>query len=222
MENVPKLIVMLTHNDHTVSDACEIFRQCRDSKAEYWGMKEDGLPLDKMKPLYAEMKACGKKTVLEVVAYTEPECLAGAQMAVECGCDILMGTMFFESIPKLCEKHGIKYMPFVGKITGRPSVLEGPIEEMVEEANTYLKKGAYGIDLLGYRYTGDAVELNRQFVSQVDGPVCLAGSVNSYQRLDEVKDAAPQTFTIGGAFFENRFDGSFAQQIDKVCAYMER
>ena len=40
------------------------------------------------------------------------------------------------------------------------------------------------------------------------------------QLLDEIKDAAPWTFTIGGAFFENKFDGTFAEQIDKVCDYI--
>ena len=38
--------------------------------------------------------------------------------------------------------------------------------------------------------------------------------------LDEVKEAAPWSFTIGSAFFDNRFGGSFADQIDKVCDYM--
>ena len=52
--------------------------------------------------------------------------------------------------------------------------------------------------------------------------VCLAGSVSSYQRLDEVKDADSWTFTIGGAFFENKFDGTFAEQIDKVVDYMAK
>ena len=39
------------------------------------------------------MKECGKTTFLEVVAYTEAECLEGAKMGVECGVDYLMGTM---------------------------------------------------------------------------------------------------------------------------------
>ncbi len=218
----PKLIVMLTHNDRTVENAYEIFDQCKDSKAEYWGFKEEGLPLEEMKKLYAYMKECGKTTFLEVVAYTEEECLAGAQMGVDCGVDILMGTLYFDSINDLCKANGIKYMPFVGKITGRPSVLEGTIQGMIDEANSYLAKGVYGFDLLGYRYTGDAVQLNKEFVAGVDAPVCLAGSVQSYQRLDEVKDAGSWTFTIGGAFFENKFDGTFAEQIDKVVDYMEK
>jgi len=218
----PELIVMLTHNDFTVPDAAEIFEQCIHSKANYWGFKEHPLPLDQMKALYTRMKECGKTTFLEVVAYTETEGLEGARIAAHCGCDILMGTIFHPSILQFCNEHNLKYMPFVGKITGRPSVLEGTIDEMIAEAKSCIEKGAYGIDLLGYRYTGDAVALNKALVQNVPAPVCLAGSIDSYQRLDEVKEAAPWTFTIGSAFFENKFDGTFSQQIDKVCDYINQ
>lgn len=218
----PELIVMLTHNDHTVEDAYKIFDQCKNSKAKFWGIKEEGLPFEQMKELFAYMKECGKTTVLEVVAYTETACLKGAEMALECGCDILMGTLFFDSVNEFCKDNNLKFMPFVGKVTGRPSVLNGTIDEMIDQANKYLKKGVYGFDLLGYRFTGDAVALNKKFVSQVNAPVCIAGSVNSYKRLDEVKDAASWAFTIGGAFFENRFDGTFSEQIDKVCEYIKK
>lgn len=217
---VPELIVMLTHNDRTVENAYEIFEQAKDSKAKFWGFKEDPLPISKMKQLYSYMKECGKTTFLEVVTYTEKECLDGAKIAVECNCDFLMGTTFFDSVNDFCRQHNLKYMPFVGKITGRPSILEGTIEEMVEEANNYLSKGVYGIDLLGYRYTGNATELNKEFVSKIDAPVCLAGSINSYERLREVKSAAPWSFTIGSAFFENKFEGTFSEQIDKVYDYI--
>lgn len=220
--NTPELIVMLTYNDLTVQNAFDIFEQCKDSKAKYWGFKEEGLPLEQMKKLYAYMKECGKITGLEVVAYTEEECLAGAKMAIACGCDMLMGTIFSDSVNELCRKHDLKYLPFVGKVTERPSVLEGTAEEMIEEANRYLAKGVYGIDLLGYRYTGDATTLNKQFVAGVNAPVCLAGSVNSFQRLDEVKDASPWSFTIGSAFFDNKFNGTFCEQINKVCDYMHK
>lgn len=218
----PKLIVMLTHNDVTVKNAMEVFEECKDAPAIYWGFKEVGLPLEEMKELVKRMKACGKTTFLEVVAYTEKECLAGAQMGVDCGFDYLMGTLFFDSVNELCKKNGLRYMPFVGKISGRPSILEGTIQGMIDEANEYIRKGAYGIDILGYRYTGNAIELNKKFVAGVKAPVCVAGSIQSYQRLDEVKDANPWTFTIGGAFFDNKFDGTFAEQITKVVEYMEK
>lgn len=222
MTAAPKLIVMLTHHDRTVENAFDVFDRARDAQAEYWGMKEEPLPRSEMKQLYAYMRECGKKTALEVVAYTEAECLAGAKLAADCGCELLMGTMFFDSVNEFCQANKLKYMPFVGTITGRPSVLSGTVDEIVAEANRCLEKGACGIDLLGYRYTGDAPALNRAVVSRVSGPVCIAGSVDSPQRLDELKQAAPWAFTIGGAFFEEKFGSGFREQIDWVCAYMNK
>lgn len=221
MKDNLNLIVMLTHNDKTVKNANEIFDECKNSKATYWGMKEENLPLEKMKQLYKNMKQQNKTTVLEVVTYTEEEGLKGANIAIECKVDILMGTMFFDSINELCQRNNIKYMPFVGKVSERPSILEGNVEDMIKEANSYIEKGAYGIDLLGYRYIGDAVKLNKEIVTNVNGPVCIAGSINSYQRLDEIKDANPWAFTIGGAFFENKFNDTFNNQINKVCNYIK-
>lgn len=227
----PELIVMLTHYDFTVADAAEIFRRCKESKARCWGMKEHPLPPQQMSELYAQMKACGKTTFLEVVAYSEEEGMAGAELAVSCGCDVLMGTSFSESISDYCREHQLKYMPFVGQVTGRPSVLSGSVESMVAEANKCLEKGVYGIDLLGYRYDGDALEMIRQFLAKVNAPVCVAGSIDSYERLGEVKAMAPWAFTIGSAFFEGKFlDGQetkedymthFCEQINRVCDFME-
>ena len=216
----PHLIVMLTHHDCTVRNAYEIFEQCKHSKADFWGFKEQPLPLPQMKTLYTYMKEYGKTTFLEVVAYTEEECMKGAKMATACGCDILLGTLFFDSINTFCKEHHLKYMPFVGRVTDRPSILNGTPKEMIAEAQSYLEKGVYGFDLLGYRYTGDAFSLNKRFVSEIDAPVCIAGSVDSYRRLDEIKEASPWAFTIGGAFFEHKFGKTFNEQIDNVCRYM--
>ena len=222
MKNSLNLIVMLTHNDETVNNAHEIFEKCKNSDAKFWGFKEKSIPIEQMKNLYKYMKECGKTTFLEVVEYTEKEGLEGAKLALECGCDILMGTVFFDSINEFCKKNNLRYMPFVGKVTERPSILEGEIDEIIKEANEYLKKGVYGFDLLGYRYTGNAVELNERFVLEVNAPVCIAGSVNGYERLDELKNIKPWSFTIGSAFFENKFDGSFEEQINKVCEYVKQ
>lgn len=222
MKNSLNLIVMLTHNDETVNNAHEIFEKCKNSDAKFWGFKEKSLPIEQMKNLYKYMKECGKTIFLEVVEYTEKEGLEGAKLALECGCDILMGTMFFDSINEFCKKNNLRYMPFVGNVTERPSILEGEIDEIIKEANEYLKKGVYGFDLLGYRYTGNAVELNERFVLEVNAPVCIAGSVNGYERLDELKNINPWSFTIGSAFFENKFDGSFEEQINKVCEYVKQ
>lgn len=222
MNATPELIVMLTYNDVTVENAEEIFDACRNTKAKFWGFKEKGLSIESMKILFSKMKAAGKTTALEVVVYDEEGGLEGAKKALECGCDILMGTTYFDSINDFCKKNNLKYMPFAGEIVGRPSVLKGEIKDIIAEAQEYLKKGVYGIDLLGYRYVGDAVLLNKEFVREIDAPVCLAGSVDSFNRLDEVLDASPYSFTIGSAFFNNKFGDTFAEQIDEVVTYMEK
>lgn len=218
----PELIVMLTHDDLTVGNAYQVFEQCKDTKALYWGFKEQPLPIEEMQRIYARMKACGKRTVLEVVEYTEAEGLAGAQMAVTCGCDVLMGTCYHESIHQLCQKHHIAYMPFVGQIVDRPSVLKGSIDSMVEEAQKLKAKGVDGIDLLGFRYIDDAEQLISDIVTKSGLPVCVAGSIDSYDRLQFVKKVQPWAFTIGSAFFENKFGDSMAEQIDKVCDFIEQ
>lgn len=218
--NNPELVVMLTHNDYTVDNAEDIFEQCRDSEANYWGMKEVPLPPERMKALYADMKRSGKTTVLEVVGYTEEAGVRGAHLAAECGCDILMGTVFSVRVAEICHANGIRYMPFVGKISGRPSVLSGSVEEIVSDARNAVGAGADGVDLLGYRYVGDALALNESICQSLPGKVCIAGSIDSFQRLDEVKGAGAALFTIGGAFFDNKFDGTFCQQINKVCRHL--
>lgn len=216
----PELIVMLTHDDLTVENAYQVFEECRTTKATYWGFKEQPLPLAEMQRIYARMKECGKRTVLEVVAYTEAEGLEGAQMAAACGVDVLMGTCYHESILKYCVEHAIRYMPFVGHITGRPSVLQGSVDSMLAEAATLQRHGASGIDLLGYRYDADAQELIAAMVAQCGVPVCVAGSVDSYKRLQFIKDVQPWAFTIGSAFFEHKFGASFAEQVDAVCDFI--
>ncbi len=218
--HTPKLIVMLTHNDHTAEDACRIFDACKHSKAEIWGFKDKGLPLSQMRELFAYMKAQQKTTALEVVAYTQEEGLEAAKIAKQCGCDFLMGTCYFDSINEFCQENGIRYLPFVGNVHSRPSVLTGNIDDMLEQAQAYLQKGVFGIDLLGYRYTGDAVLLNETVVRSLNAPVCIAGSVNSFARLDEIRALSPWAFTIGGAFFEHKFGASFCEQIDRVIDHI--
>lgn len=218
--NIPNLIVMLTHNDKTVLNAYDIFEKCKDSRAKFWGFKEEPLALEDMKKLYNYMKSLGKTTFLEVIAYDEQNGLKGAQTALECGVDILMGTVFYDSINNFCKKNNLKYMPFIGQVSKRPSILEGDINDMIQEANTYINKGAYGIDLLGYRYTKNPVELNEKIVKNINAPVCIAGSINNYQKLDEIKKVNPWAYTIGGAFFENKFGDNFNDQINNVCSYI--
>ena len=65
-----------------MKNAYYMFDKYCDTQAEFWGFKEEPLPLEEMKKIYAYMKAKGKKTFLEVVAYSEKEGIRGAEIAL--------------------------------------------------------------------------------------------------------------------------------------------
>lgn len=220
----PNLIVMLTHNDQTVPNALEVFQEAKDAPAQYWGFKDVGLPVDKMKQLVKAMKDAGKTTCLEVVRYTEKECLESARLALECGFDYLMGTVFYPSVFELIKGSTMKFTPFCGRVSGSPSILEGSIEEIIDDGKRIAAYGVHGFDLLAYRYVGDPVELARRFIAEIKIPVIMAGSIASYERLDRVKELKPWGFTIGGAFFTHKFgeDATFGEQITRVIEYLDK
>lgn len=204
-----KLIVMLTHNDVTVENAEEVFRENQDIPVDNWGFKDVGLEPEKMKELCTAMKAAGKTTYLEVVTYSEEECMRGARLAVECGFDCLLGTIFYDSVMEYVKTTNLKYYPFVGKVSQSPSILQGSCDFMLEQAKAYVEKGAYGVDLLGYRFVeGDANILSAAFIKASNIPTVLAGSISTEERMKLVKQMNPAYFTMGSALFEKKFVGS--------------
>ena len=222
--NKLELIVMLTHHDQTVPDALELFSHLKDRPVTHWGFKDVGLPPEAMKRVVEAMKAAGKTTFLEVVSLSEEEGLRGARLAVELGFDILMGTVFFPSITDYLKDKPVRYYPFPGHVHSHPSILDGTIDEIVAHACQLEAHGAHGLDLLTYRYTGDATRLLRAVVKAATVPIVSAGSIASYARLAEVRDAGAWGFTIGSAFFERRFapGGSFEDNMMAVVDWLRR
>lgn len=215
---------MLTYNDSTVKDALKIFRECKDLSITHWGFKDVGLPPDEMKALVREMKSAGKTAYLEVVSLSEEEGLRGARIAVEAGFDVLMGTVYFDSIRDYLKDKPIKYYPFPGHIQGHPSILDGTMDEIVSHAKFLESKGAQGLDLLTYRYTGDAPALLGDVVKAVNVPVVSAGSIESYKRIAEVWKTGAWGFTIGSALFDRKFvaKGSFKDNARAVSEWLEK
>ena len=220
----PELIVMLTYNDKTVEDALELFNRMKDTPVTHWGFKDVGLPPEEMKKVVDSMNAAGKTTYLEVVSLTEEEGLAGAKLAAECGFNILMGTVFFDSINDYLKDKPVKYYPFPGHVHSHPSILEGTIAEIVQHARDMQAKGVDGMDLLTYRYTGDAPKLLREVVKATGAPLVSAGSIDSFDRIAEVRDTGAWGFTIGTAFFEKKFvpQGSFRENMMAVWDWLQK
>lgn len=220
----PEFILMLTYNDQTVKNAMEVFEECKDTPVTHWGFKDVGLPAPKMKELVKAMKKAGKTTFLEVVSLSEEEGLAGAKLAVEAGFDILMGTVFFDSILAYLKDKPIKYYPFPGHVYSHPSILDGEIDQIVKHARFLESKGVQGMDLLSYRYVGDAAVLLRDVVAATNVPIVSAGSIESYKRLTEVRDSGAWGFTIGSALFDKKFvpTGTFKENILAVCEWLKK
>src|SRR5215213_1864651 len=184
----PELIVMLTHHDQTVPDALELFERTKEYPIAHWGFKDVGLPSKDMQVVVTAMKDAGKTTYLEVVSLSEEEGLQGARLAVELGFDILMGTVFYPSIAEYLQDKPIHYYPFPGHVHSHPSILDGTIEEIVAHACDLEAYGVHGLDLLTYRYDGEASKLLNQVVEATKVPVVSAGSIASFERINEVWD----------------------------------
>ena len=221
----PKLILMFTHNDVTVPDAQEYFEMVKDLDVDYYGFKEIGLPEKKMKKLCNSIHSIGKQAFVEIVEYDEDKILEPAKQAVELGFDYLMGTVFYPSVLNIIKDSNIKYMPFCGKIYDRPSILDGTIEEIIKDAVRIEAEGVDGFDLLAYRYKypKKVDELVRRLVKRVKVPVVSAGSINSFERLQDTVDQGVWGFTIGGAFFEKKFvaDGSYKDNVAAVIKFLK-
>jgi len=217
------LIVMLTHNDKTVHNALEVFESCMHLPVQFWGFKDAGLPQPEMRELGKAIKDAGKTTFLEVVSYTKEECLAGAEFAVDFGFDYLMGTLFFPEIWDFLKEKEIKYYPFVGEVSGSPSILEGTVDSMVEESGFLASQGVHGVDLLAFRHKEDPEKLAVEFIRRSKVPVILAGSIDSSERIDFVNIVNPWGFTIGSALFTKNFhpNGSFRENLEAVIKKME-
>ena len=214
------LIVMLTNNDVTVENALRLFEKLKDLPVQYWGFKDVGLAPEQMTELVGLMKAAGKTTFLEVVKYTEDEGLKAAELALECSVDYLTGTIFCDSILQFVKDEDMKYYPFFGDIHGHPVVLDGEVDDILRHGQELVDKGVDGLDLVAYRYGNeeDTGYLISRCVAELTVPLILAGSINSWTRLEETKSYGLWAFTIGSAFFDRKFasDGSVSEQIMAV------
>ena len=220
----PELIVMLTHQDRTVPDALDLFQHTREYPIAHWGFKDVGLSAEEMKIIVEAMKDAEKTTFLEVVSLSEQEGLRGAHLAVELGFDILMGTVYFPSISEYLRDKPVQYYPFPGHVHSHPSILDGTIDEIVAHACQLEAYGAHGLDLLTYRFNGEASRLLKQVVDATNIPIVSAGSIASLERINEVWNSGAWGFTIGSAFFESQFvpNASFEENVLEVCNWLQQ
>jgi methylglyoxal synthase len=215
-------ILMLTADDRTIPDARARLAEALEGGVRHIGFKDVGLPLADLKGLADEIRAAGGRSYLEVVSLDAESELASARAAIDLDVDCLLGGTRAEEVTTLTRYHPLRYYPFPGRITGHPSVLEGPASDIVASARRLADlEHVHGLDLLAYRFAGEVPDLMAQVCAAVDKPVIIAGSIDSEERVQTVARAGASGFTVGTAALAGAFPATepgFAGQVRAILA----
>ncbi|WP_229924227.1 hypothetical protein [Streptomyces capillispiralis] len=216
---------MLTDDEATVPGAFEVYDEvARTFTAEelpYVGFKNTGHPPSALRRLGRRIVGDGRKLVIEVAGGHESAEREAAGLAVELGAALLIGGVHTTTVREILRGTGIGYYPAVGDLTTEPGRLHGTVDGIVRQAR---EVGALpdvnGVALHGYRYAGDPDALLHA-IAQVDGlRVVNVGSVDSAQRIEELRINEFWAFTIGGAVLDHTLPAgrTLAQQLRWVLA----
>jgi hypothetical protein len=214
-----EFVFMLTHGDRTVEDAAEVVPELAETGLRYIGFKDVGADASRQRELTSLAHDAGFEVMLEVVSTSKEEELSSLRSAVMAGVDwVLGGTHASDGAGILPD--GVRYCPFPGKVVDHPSVLLGTIDEIASDAERLTALDhVSGLDLLAYRHpSADHESLIRAVVGRSSGPVIVAGSIASIDRVRAVSDAGAWGYTIGSAIFDGLLPGapSVPDQVRRV------
>lgn len=213
-------ILMLTAQDRTIPDARAKLAEALQGGVRHIGFKDVGLPLADLQGLAREIRAAGGRSYLEVVSLDEDSEMASARAAVDLDVDCLLGGTRAQAVTAITRDHPLRYYPFPGRITGHPSVLEGPAEAITQSAQRLADlEHVHGLDLLAYRFAGEVPALMTQVCAAVAKPVIVAGSIDSAAQIDTVARAGAAGFTVGTAALDGAFPADtpdFAGQVRAI------
>jgi hypothetical protein len=218
-----QFIFMLTRDDVTVDDALDCYDEVRDLDLRWVGFKDQGLPIRDLRRLAERIRSDGRKVALEVVSLEERSETGSVEAALEIGVDLLMGGVHPDLVLPMLSRCNVMYFPFPGRVVGHPSVLEGTIDDIVASARKLSRRpGVHGLDLLAYRFAGDAPALLTAVVDQAFGPVVVAGSIDSPAKVLAVRRAGAWALTVGSAAFEASFpaDPGLRGQVQHVLSLL--
>lgn len=202
-----RFIFMLTRRDRTVEDASIHVQSGLQVGVRHIGFKDIGLPMGELHELSRTIKNAGATSYLEVVSLNREGEIASAKAAAEIGVDVLLGGTHIDYVLPILKGTRVQYCPFLGNVSGHPSILEGTTEEIVASAKAMVSQaGVDGLDLLAYRSKTEHVpSLIKAVCSAVDRPIYVAGSIDTPEKIADVKEGGAAGFTIGTAALDGRY-----------------
>jgi hypothetical protein len=198
---------MLTKHDVTIPDAFEVYdevaRTLSADELPYVGFKNIGHPLDRLRDLGRRIVGDGRKLVVEIVGASADTEREAAELAVELGADCLIGGTHTSAVLPVVRGTDVRYYPTVGDLDTEPGRLHGTVEQIAAQARALVDDPeVHGVMLLGYRFAGD-VERLLTTIGAIPGiAVVNAGSVDSAERIEELKSHDFWAFTIGSAVLD--------------------
>ena len=218
--DAPRFVFMLTRDDQTVANARALVGAAQVAGVRHVGGKDIGLPVDELRGLYDDLRAAGCTTYLEVVAESPEAMIRSARAALEVRPDYLIGGTQVAQMAEVIAGSDIQFFPYVGRIVGHPCLLRGTTDEIVADARRAADAGVDGINLLAYRYDGDAAALAQAVVETVDIPVLCAGSIDSAERIAVMRRIGAWGFTVGTAVLDGAFvpGDSLTDQLVRVLS----
>ena len=217
-------IFMLTRQDQTVEDCLEVLEEIRPLGLGHIGFKDVGVDKATLKTLNRAIKETGATSYMEVVSETPEAALTSARVAAEIGVDRLLGGTDVAGIMKQLDGANLGYYPFPGRPSGHPTKLGGDAALVERQCREFLEMGCAGVDLLAYRATeAEPLDLVRAAHAGLAGRGALicAGSVDSPERIQALKAAGCDAFTIGSAAFDGSFSprkGTLRGQLSDILA----
>ncbi len=215
-------IFMLTRGDMTVEDCLDVIELIRPVGLRHIGFKDMGVGPDTLRKLNDRIKAAGATSYMEVVSASHEAALNSASVAAEIGVDRLLGGTDAEAMLTVVAGRDIELYPFPGRPQGHPTRLRGTAQDIADDCRRFRALGCTGVDLLAYRATDvDPLELVAAARAALDGPLIVAGSVDSPERVRALARAGVDAFTVGAAAFNGSFSprkGSLLSQLGDILA----
>jgi hypothetical protein len=194
-------VFMLTRNDATVENALELVEIVRPLGLKHIGFKDVGAEPSMLRRVIDAIRGAGAEAWMEIVSPARDDELRSIALARALGVDWLMGGVHAEEGLGVLAGSATRYLPFAGKPSGHPTRLGGSAAEVEAHCRAFAAKGCAGVDILAYRATEaeplDLVAACRRGLGT--GTLVVAGSVNSADRINAIRAAGADAFTIGTA-----------------------